>query len=283
MDCVNHSGVSAAAYCQNCGKALCSGCVRNAPGGQIFCEPCWTAWPGVQPPFVPPPAGAPHPVLAAFLGLIPGVGAMYNGQFIKGLVHVVIFAVLVSAAHVYGVFGLFIAGWIFYQVFEAYHTARARRDGEPLPDPLGLNEVSNWFSPGGRAQQGPQPGTRAGTQQETQTGAGPGAAWPGPAGAYQAPYQAPYQGSYAPPGYTGPGIPPIPPIPPVPPVCWRRREPIGAVILIALGLLFLVGQMDWFSGRLFQFTWPVLLIGLGVWLIVRRLKDAHGNSQGGQK
>ncbi len=275
MDCVNHSGVSAAAYCQHCGKALCSGCVRNAPGGQIFCEPCWVAWQGVPPPFVPPPAGAPHPVLAALLGLIPGVGAMYNGQFIKGLVHVVIFAALVSAAHVYDVFGLLVAGWIFYQVFEAYHTAKARRDGEPLPDPLGLNEISTWFGLGGRAQQGTQAGT--------QPGAGPG-----PAGGYQAPYQAqyqasyqvPYQGPYAPPGYTGPGMPPIPP---VPPVHWRSREPIGAVILIALGLLFLVGQMDWFTGRLFQFAWPVLLIGLGVWLIVRRLKDTHGNLQGGQK
>ena len=170
MDCVNHSGVSAAAYCQNCGKALCSGCVRNAPGGQIFCEPCWTAWQGVPPPFVAPLAGAPHPVLAALLGLIPGVGAMYNGQFIKGLVHVVIFAVLVSAAHVYDVFGFFIAGWIFYQVFEAYHTARARRDGEPLPDPLGLNEVSNRFSPGRRAQQGPQPGTQAAMLDSSRTG-----------------------------------------------------------------------------------------------------------------
>ncbi len=287
MDCVNHSGVSAAAYCQNCGKALCAGCVRNAPGGQIFCEPCWTAWQSVQPPFVAPPAGAPHPVLAAFLGLIPGVGAMYNGQFIKGLVHVVIFAVLVSAAHVYGVFGLFIAGWIFYQVFEAYHTAKARRDGEPLPDPLGLNEVSNWFSSGGRAQQGPQPGAQAGTQQERERGA----CRPGVRQGIrrqirlriQAPYQAPYQGPYAPPGYTGPGIPPIPPIPPVPPVYWRRREPIGAVILIALGLLFLVGQLDWFSGRLFQFSWPVLLIGLGVWLIVRRLQGHAWSSQGGQK
>jgi hypothetical protein len=295
MDCVNHSGVNATAYCQNCGKALCSGCVRNAAGGQIFCEPCWTAWQSVQGTYVAVPAGAPHPVLAAFLGLIPGVGAMYNGQFIKGLVHVVIFAVLVSAAHVYGVFGIFIAGWIFYQVFEAYHTAKARRDGEPLPDPLGLNEVSHWFGGGGRAQQWPQPGPQAGTQQGTQTGAGLGAAGPGPTGgyqaqnqapnqaAYQAPYQVPYQGPYATPEYTGPGIPPIPPIPPVPPVHWRRREPIGAVILIALGLLFLVGQLDWFSGRLFQFTWPVLLIGLGVWLIVRRMQDTHWNSQGGQK
>ena len=42
------------------------------------------------------PTGGPNPVAAAVLGLIPGVGAMYNGQFFKGLIHVVIFAVLVS-------------------------------------------------------------------------------------------------------------------------------------------------------------------------------------------
>ena len=44
MDCVNHTGVNATAYCQSCGKALCATCVRNAPGGQILCEPCWTSW-----------------------------------------------------------------------------------------------------------------------------------------------------------------------------------------------------------------------------------------------
>jgi len=124
MDCVNHSGVSATAFCQNCGKAICSTCVRNAPGGQIFCEPCWMVWHGGQQPFVAPPRSA-QSWAAAFLGLIPGVGAMYNGQFVKGLIHVMIFAVLVSAAHVYGIFGLFIAGWIFYQAFEP--TIRRRR------------------------------------------------------------------------------------------------------------------------------------------------------------
>jgi len=150
MDCVNHTGVNATAYCQSCGKALCAGCVRNAAGGQILCEPCWTAWNSYQQPFASPYAGTPSPATAAVLGLIPGVGAMYNGQFVKGLVHVVIFAILVSAAHLYGVFGIFIAGWIVYQSFEAYHTARARRDGQPLPDPLGLNDVGNWINPGAR-------------------------------------------------------------------------------------------------------------------------------------
>jgi len=41
-----------------------------------------------------------------------------------------------------GIFGLFIAGWVCYQVIEAHHTAKARRDGTPLPNPFGLNDLS---------------------------------------------------------------------------------------------------------------------------------------------
>jgi TM2 domain-containing membrane protein YozV len=284
MDCVNHSGVSATAFCQNCGKPLCQACVKTGAGGQIFCEPCWIAWNGGQQPFVAPPPGVPNPGLAAILGLIPGVGAMYNGQLIKGLVHVLIFAVLVSiTSTIHGdldiFFGLMIPAWIFYQAFEAYHTAKARRDGEPLPDPLGLNELTNLFSTGGRMH--PEmppapPGTGPGPM-----GAGPASPYQAPSQAqYQPPYQTPfqttYQGSTVPPGY------PLPEVPPVPPVYWRRKEPIGAIILIALGVLFLLGRFDWFSGRMFEFTWPILLIGLGVWLMVRRLGEGKGSSQGGQ-
>jgi TM2 domain-containing membrane protein YozV len=294
MDCVNHSGVNATAFCQNCGKPLCQACVKTGAGGQIFCEPCWMAWNGGQQPFVPPPVGAPNPVLAAMLGLIPGVGAMYNGQLIKGLVHVLIFAVLVSmTSAVHGdldiFFGLMIPAWIFYQAFEAYHTAKARRDGEPLPDPLGLSELTNLFGTGGRMNQGMPP---AG-----QPGSAPGPFGAGPASSYQAPGQAPSQAQYEPPyqtpyqtTYQGPTVPPgypLPDLPPVPPVYWRRKEPIGAIILIALGVLFLLGHFDWFSGRVLEFTWPILLIGLGVWLIVRRLSETKGssqaNSQGGQQ
>jgi TM2 domain-containing membrane protein YozV len=265
MDCVNHSDVNATAYCQSCGRALCEACVHKGSEGQVFCEPCWMAWQNAQRQYVPPPVGGPSPGLAALLGFIPGVGAMYNGQFVKGMVHVVIFAVLVSAAHVYDVFGFFVAAWIFYQVFEAYQTAKARRDGDPLPDPLGLNEVSNWFVTGGRRQQGPPPG--AGT-----AGVNPAADQAGS----QTPYQAPYQSTYR-----GPGVPPTPTVPPAPPAHWRRREPIGAVILIALGVLFLLGQFDWFSWHMFQYFWPLLLIGLGVWLFVRRLEDSHAGPPNG--
>ncbi|MGO9436844.1 MAG: LiaI-LiaF-like domain-containing protein [Terracidiphilus sp.] len=282
MDCVNHKDVAATAFCQNCGKALCANCVRNAPGGQVLCEPCSVSWQSFQQPFVPPPVGAPNPVAAAVLGLIPGVGAMYNGQFFKGLLHVVIFAVLVSITDHYGIFGIFIAAWILYQAFEAYHTAVARRDGQPLPDPLGLNEVGNWLNVGARTHYPGQPPVMP-------PGAPPAGAAPG---AWQAPYSAPYtppaSGAYQAPlytpvaGFTDPGappVPPIPPIPPVPPLSWRQKEPIGALILIGFGLILLLNQMGYLAERFVHFLWPLIFIALGAWLIVRRVSDTKGGTQ----
>jgi TM2 domain-containing membrane protein YozV len=271
MDCVNHSGVTATAYCQSCGKALCAGCVRNAAAGQILCDPCASAWQAYQQPFAvaPPHPCGPKPAAAAVLGLFPGVGAMYNGQFIKGFIHVAIFVVLVSISNHFGVTGILVAAWIIYQSFEAYHTAKAIRDGQPLPDPLGLNEVGAWFNPGVRQRYPGQPGVPA-------AAANPGPPAQDAAGhataGYQPPFAAQYQAPY-------PQVPFAPPVPPVPPLYWRRREPVGALVLIALGVLFLLGQLDIFQGRLIEYSWPVLLIALGVWLIVRRLTDSHGGSK----
>ncbi len=279
MDCVNHSGVTATAFCQNCGKALCANCTRTGAGGQINCEPCYLAWQNVPNPFASPAAGGPNPSAAAVLGLIPGVGAMYNGQYFKGFIHVIIFVVIISITTHYGLFGLFIPAWILYQAFEAFHTAKAMRDNQPLPDPLGLNEVSNWMNLGGQSHYHPHSGPAA---------VNPGMANPGPGagGAYPTPYGTPYpppppnQGPYqAPPwapvaGAVNPGAPDAPP--PHPNWYWRRKEPIGAIVLIGLGLLFLIGQLDDIGGEIFKFAWPVLLIGLGVWLVLRRMGDTQG-------
>ena len=146
MNCVNHPDVAAAAYCQNCGKPLCTGCMRSV-GGVIYCEPCLAARLSSPPPGgnVYPDANLTglhaHPVLAGLLGFIPGVGAMYNGQYIKALAHVLIFAVFVSLSDKSFVFAMLLAAWIFYQVFDAAQTAKARRDGLPLPNPFGLNDL----------------------------------------------------------------------------------------------------------------------------------------------
>src|SRR5437879_1754407 len=109
MNCANHPERERTAFCQNCGKPLCQECAR-AVGASVFCEQCLAArlsgqqpsgqpfpGPSTAPPDAafaggpyPPTPGAPNPMLAALLGIIPGVGAMYNGQFAKGIVHLII-------------------------------------------------------------------------------------------------------------------------------------------------------------------------------------------------
>jgi TM2 domain-containing membrane protein YozV len=149
----NQGDAQRVGFCQDCGKPLTQATLRTVGTG-VFCEPCLTArvgstTPGYTtiPPYsaIPPQpvtTSSPSPVLAAILGLIPGVGAMYNGQFAKGIVHLAIFAILVSLSdNVNGIFSLFVAGWVFYMAFEAYHTAVARRDGLPLPNAFGFNDI----------------------------------------------------------------------------------------------------------------------------------------------
>lgn len=149
--CANHPETVAAAYCRTCGKPLCNHCKRDVRG-VIYCEECIAtrisgehaaATPGAVPP-IPPgaPVSGSNPGLAGFLGFIPGVGAMYNGQFAKALLHVAIFAFLIYlASEANGIFGILIPAWIFYMAFDAYHTAKARQMGLPTPDPLGINRM----------------------------------------------------------------------------------------------------------------------------------------------
>src|SRR4051795_1664554 len=147
MNCTVHADTPATAYCRTCGKAMCANCQRTVHG-VIYCEDCLaTRVSGVTPVAVAAPMGGASPVLAALLAFIPGVGAIYNGQVIKGMIHVAVFAGLVwgqtleipDGLHV--LLGLGIAFWVFYQVFDAYTTARARLYGLPIPDPLGIERA----------------------------------------------------------------------------------------------------------------------------------------------
>src|SRR3954451_6484906 len=153
MNCQNHPEVPATAYCRTCGKAVCDECRRDA-FGTVFCEEhapapaAATTPPAPGPAFTPPPPGAApgyvyadvSPGLALFLGMIPGVGAIYNGQYAKGLVHAVVFGILCSIADSRAghgtefVFGMMAFAWWAYMVFEAYHTAKKRRFGEPVDE-----------------------------------------------------------------------------------------------------------------------------------------------------
>jgi hypothetical protein len=290
MNCVNHPDTPVAAYCQNCGKALCSQCVRSV-SGVIYCEQCLAAKLGIGGTGFGAPAsgsytgttagaasyavpgvvttGGPNPGTAAVLGFIPGVGAMYNGQFVKGLVHVLVFVILVGISGNHGIFGIFIAAWVFYQVFDAHQTAKARRDGLPLPDPFGLNEL------GAKIGIPNSPIASPFTQTYSAAPPPPAVGYTPPAAGFTPPSD--YGAQYTP--YTA--VPPVPPVPPVggvPPVepdpyaPVPRREPIGAIVLIGLGLLFLFNTLGIFGGEWLHHTWPILIIGLGAWLLIRRTR-----------
>ena len=67
-----------------------------------------------------------------FLGLMPGVGALYNAEFPKAGKHLVVFAVLAAlsgtTSEFFGtVFGMLTFGFYAYMPLEAYHTARRRK------------------------------------------------------------------------------------------------------------------------------------------------------------
>ena len=147
MNCAVHNQVPAVAYCRTCGKALCEQCKRDVRG-VIYCEDCLASRvEGTLPPaataatpvtVAATPSSGPNPVAATLLGFIPGVGAIYNGQVVKGLIHVLIFAGLVTIAHHTEFFGALAAFFYFYMVWDAFATAKAIQEHRPVPDPFGL-------------------------------------------------------------------------------------------------------------------------------------------------
>jgi len=144
-------------YCRACGKGLDTSnarhvnrtiyCEEHAPLGNTGAPPSpWTAAGSSHPPPLPHPSAAhsSSPMLAFFLGWIPGVGAIYNGQYAKGFVHALIFGLLISilgsnaSRSLEPLFGLLIAVFIFYMAFEAYHTAKRCALGQPIDEWSGL-------------------------------------------------------------------------------------------------------------------------------------------------
>lgn len=165
MNCATHNNVAAVAYCRTCGKPLCAACVRDVRG-TMFCEHCLAERVAGALPPTPPPGSPgfnaspnverlPSPGMAAVLGFIPGVGAMYNGQFMKGFFHVMAFVCMIWMADRFGpiMVPVFFA-YFFYLVFDAYKTAHALELGQPVPDPFGFERM---FGPTPHPRMAPQP------------------------------------------------------------------------------------------------------------------------------
>jgi len=150
--------------------------------------------PGIQPSFV----GGSSPIAAFILAFVfPGLGAIYNRQYNKGLVYIAIFASAILGLTsdlsdgFKAMIGILLGGFFFYTAFEAMQTAQSRNRGEAVPpDPL---------------------------------------------------------------------------------ESWSKDRPIGPIILIGLGVLFLLDNFRVFDfihlGRL----WPLILIGAGLYLFRNKL------------
>ena len=233
MNCATHSDTAAVAFCRTCGKPLCQNCTRDVRG-VIYCESCLAARmegtasaAGYVPPapgFVPPaqamypPVGAysaapprpvnagPNPALAGILaGFFPiGVGAVYTGQYAKGLSHLVIMVLLILGVSsnlpwfVITVLGILIGFFYVYQIIDSVRSARAIQMGQPAPDPFGL---ASTFGAGEK-----------------------------------------FEGT---------------------------KVPLGAAVLIGLGVIFLLHTAGIFEFGLERF-WPLILIFLGVWFFARQ-------------
>jgi hypothetical protein len=219
MKCAVHQDVDAIGYCRNCGKALCGVCARPIRD-VYYCEDCLAgamgipATPPTPSPYaagatsyaspavptgvpVPPPMrGGGSPAIAFILGLFPGLGAVYNGEYNKALIHIVVFAAMIVGlssdigAGADTALGLLLAGFIFYMAFDAMRTAKAKQLGQHSVDPL---------------------------------------------------------------------------------ESWSKERPIGPIILIGLGVLFLLNNFSWFPFYNIGRLWPLVLIGIGVLMFRNRL------------
>jgi len=166
MKCAVHPEVDATGFCRNCGRAMCPACVRPVRD-LLYCEDCLGAMMGLPPsptvstgvppgapgltanmpvPLPPvPPASAPNPGIAFLLGFAPGLGAIYNGEYKKAMVHI-----LIMGGIIVGVSGglgdtlqpfwiLALVSFVFYMAIDALRTARARQTGQTVVDPF-----ENW-------------------------------------------------------------------------------------------------------------------------------------------
>lgn len=152
MQCSQHPEIAAAAYCSNCGLALCPDCASSFES-RILCFKCLEEFrasnqsansPAAQetrarpdflvPPIPPSGKGYPFcpPGISLLLGFIPGVGSICNGDYFKAFLQVLIFGSLVSlsasdeAGDLGPVFGVLTAAVYIYMPVEAYHVAKKR-------------------------------------------------------------------------------------------------------------------------------------------------------------
>ena len=176
MQCPTCLETTVTAFCRECGKGVCRECAKDYQGVP-HCPECHerlsmtatsaevdlpaadldTDVPKAAPPPPPPPRparprhanpDAPHPGIAGVLGLVPGLGAVYNGQYVKGVLHALLFSMCIAIAagtEIGPAFAPVVAILYLYMPIEAFRTAQAMRRGEKVDEMSGL--VGAIFQP----------------------------------------------------------------------------------------------------------------------------------------
>ncbi len=137
MNCAYHTHNAAVVNCNGCGKSLCPACDHRIKGFP-YCQDCIVA--GVellrnknQAIYVPIVKKQTSPFLATILSLFcPGLGAAYNGQTSKALIHFVVFIGLFQMAIISGGSAFFVLGFIgmwLFAALDSWRTAQMIRSG----------------------------------------------------------------------------------------------------------------------------------------------------------
>jgi hypothetical protein len=138
MKCSYHSTIDSQEACSVCRRPLCAECTHKIKG-KPYCQECLVEgaeWAATVKGFKLP---SDAPRRAAFCAIIPGLGAVYNSEYIKAITYFSVFAGLsVMGSRVHGIFGFGSFVFLLFTIFEAYRTAeskaRKRIQTGALPD-----------------------------------------------------------------------------------------------------------------------------------------------------
>jgi len=145
MKCAVHPDVDATGYCRHCGKPLCPQCTRDVRGA-LYCEECLSGivFGGPGTTATPGKVAMNSPGAALVLGFVPGLGAVYNGEYVKALIHVCVFGGIIAALNsdipgsYDALLAIALACFYLYMPIDAYRVAKAREAGQPVPEPFPL-------------------------------------------------------------------------------------------------------------------------------------------------
>lgn len=125
MRCYYHSDVESIHACSTCRKFLCAACAHSIKG-KIFCQDCLVAGAELAGIAATPRLATYSPGRAALFAIIPGIGAVYNRQYVKAVLHFAIFAGLsIIASNGPDVFGVAAFAFYIFTIIDAYRSAQS--------------------------------------------------------------------------------------------------------------------------------------------------------------